>query len=209
MKSTELSCSEFVSLLSSDAPAPGGGGAAALTAALGSALGAMVASLTIGKSKYADVQEEILTLKAQIVALQEQLLDLVTEDAEVFVPLSQAYGMPRGTAEEAAYRAEVMETCLIACAETPLKIMRCCAEALVLMEHIEHIGTEMAISDAGCGALTLEAALLAADLNVRVNTKLMQDKSRAKALNAEADALLKKHLPIAERTYEQVLARYS
>ena len=88
-------CNEFVEVLASKAPVPGGGGASALVGAIGTALGNMVGSLTVGKKKYADVEEEMQELKAKCDVLQKELLTLVEKDAEVFEPLSKAYGMPR------------------------------------------------------------------------------------------------------------------
>ena len=95
MDMTLESCRRFVEVLASDAPAPGGGGAAALVGAIGTALGNMVGSLTVGKKKYADVQDEILALKAKCDDLQKQLLDQVEADDKGFVPLAKAYGIPK------------------------------------------------------------------------------------------------------------------
>lgn len=209
MKSTELSCEEFITLLASDAPAPGGGGAAALIGAIGTALGNMVGSLTVGKSKYKEVEAEILELKAAADSLQARFLDLVARDAEVFIPLSKAYGLPKATEEEAAHKAQVMESCLVECAEVPLEIMRVSGLALEIMERMEQIGTAIAISDVGCGALSLEGALLSADINVRVNTKLMSDQIRADAINAKSKELIRRYVPLADSIYQKVLERYN
>ncbi|MDR1087854.1 MAG: cyclodeaminase/cyclohydrolase family protein [Coriobacteriales bacterium] len=208
MNTTELSCSEFITLLASDAPAPGGGGAAALVGAIGTALGTMVGSLTLGKPKFADVEVELRQLKERADVLQDHFIELVARDAEVFLPLSQAYGLPKATEEEAARKAEVMEACLTQCAAVPLEIMQASGEALELLERLEQIGTPIALSDIGCGALTLKAALCSADLNVRVNTRLLQDRARADALNAEAEALLVAYTAVADRIYQRVQARY-
>jgi formiminotetrahydrofolate cyclodeaminase len=209
MNSTDLSCKEFVSLLASDAPAPGGGGAAALIGALGVALGNMVGSLTAGKPKFANVEAEVRELKAAAEALQDQLLALVARDAEVFVPLSQAYGLPKTTDEEAALKDQIMESCLVTCAKVPLQIMHTCGEALELLQRFEQIGTPIAISDVGCGALTLKAALLSADLNVRVNTQLMKNRLVADAINAEAQGVVENYEPLAEKIALTVKARVS
>ena len=90
MTFVERSCEEFIAVLSSKEPVPGGGGASALVGAVGTALGNMVGSLTVGKKKYADVQDEIIAMKEKADALQRRLLDLVARDAEVFEPLSRA-----------------------------------------------------------------------------------------------------------------------
>ena len=98
MDMTNESCRKFVEVLASNAPTPGGGGAAALVGAVGTALGNMVGSLTVGKKKYADVEEEILALKAKCDALQTELLDQVAADAVGFEPLAKAYGIPKADA---------------------------------------------------------------------------------------------------------------
>ena len=107
-------CNEFVEVLASKAPVPGGGGASALVGAVGTALGNMVGSLTVGKKKYADVEAEMYELKAKCDRLQAELLALVERDAEVFEPLSKAYGMPRATGEgrEGKSHGDCPEGCL-------------------------------------------------------------------------------------------------
>ena len=127
-------CNEFVEVLASKAPVPGGGGASALVGAVGTALGNMVGSLTVGKKKYADVEEEMYELKAKCDRLQAELLALVERDAEVFEPLSKAYGMPRATEEEKAEKARVMEIVLKDACSVPMEIMEKCCEALELIK---------------------------------------------------------------------------
>ena len=95
-------CTEFVEVLSSKAPVPGGGGASALVAAVGTALGNMVGSLTVGKKKYADVEDEIIECKKEADEIAKEFLELMDKDAEAFEPLSRAYGLPKSTPEEIA-----------------------------------------------------------------------------------------------------------
>ena len=127
-------CNEFVTVLASKAPVPGGGGASALAGAVGTALGNMVGSLTVGKKKYADVEEEIIELKAKCDVLQQELLALIERDAEVFAPLAKAYGMPKDTEEEKAEKARVMAIVLKDACMVPMEIMEKCAEALESMK---------------------------------------------------------------------------
>ena len=117
MDMTTKSCREFVTVLASNEPAPGGGGAAALVAALGTALGNMVGSLTVGKKKYADVEAEILALKAKCDLLQNELLDQVPADAEGFVPLAKAYGIPKDDPNRVA----VLEEATITACKVPMQ----------------------------------------------------------------------------------------
>lgn len=200
-------CNEFVEVLSSKAPAPGGGGASALVGAVGTALGNMVGSLTVGKKKYAAVEEEMYDLKAKCDKLQAELLALVERDAEVFEPLAKAYGMPRETEEEKAEKARVMEIVLKDACSVPMEIMEKCCEAIELIKEFAAKGAALAVSDAGVGAAFCKAALKGASLNVYINTKSMADKEYAAQLNAKADAMLEKYPTIADEIFESVLAR--
>lgn len=127
MDDTNKTCREFVAALASSAPTPGGGGAAALCGAVGAALCGMVASLTTGKKKYADVESEIQQLLKSTNALQNKLLDQVRADAEGFQPLSRAYAIPR----EDPTRAAVLQSAAETACTAPLEIMALCAAALV------------------------------------------------------------------------------
>jgi formiminotetrahydrofolate cyclodeaminase len=150
----------------------------------------MVGSLTLGKKKYAAVQEEAAALKERAGAVQAALLDLVQKDAEAFAPLAAAYRLPGDTEAQQAEKAQVMEAALKEAVAAPLEIMERCAEAIAVDEAIAAVGTAIAISDAGCAAAILRAALEAASLNVFVNTKAMKDRACAAALDAKAEALL-------------------
>ena len=200
-------CDEFVTVLASKAPVPGGGGASALVGAVGTALGNMVGSLTVGKKKYAAVEEEMQELKAKADVLQKELLHLVERDAEVFEPLSKAYGMPKETEEERAEKARVMEAALKEACSVPMEIMEKCCEAIELLVEFAAKGSVLAISDAGVGAAFCKAALEGASLNVYINTKSMADREYAEELNKKADAMLEKYTKIADETFESVLGR--
>ena len=197
MDDTNRSCREFVSVLASSAPTPGGGGAAALCGAIGTALCGMVAGLTTGKKKYTAVESEIQQLLESANALQNKLLDQVRADAEGFLPLSRAYAIPREDPTRAAALQSAAET---ACA-APLEIMALCAAALSTAGRLAEIGPRLAVSDAGCAAAILRGALEAAALNVLVNTKTMTDRSAADRLNARCFALLDQGRADGERIF--------
>ena len=168
MDMTTKSCREFVTVLASNEPAPGGGGAAALVAALGTALGNMVGSLTVGKKKYADD------------LLQNELLDQVPADAEGFVPLAKAYGIPKDDPNRAA----VLEDATVTACRVPMHIMELCCESMDAIAVFAAKGSRLAVSDAGCGAVIVKAALQAASLNVFINTKTLQNREKAEEMNA-------------------------
>ena len=200
----ELPVTEFTLQLSSKAPVPGGGGAAALVGALGAALGGMVANLTIGKPKYAEVEDEIQELKVAAYRLQKDLLALIEKDAEVFAPLAGAYRMASGTDEEKAEKERVMQACLKQASLAPLEIMEKCAETLVLLEKFAEKGSVLAVSDAGCGAALSKAALQAAWLNVRINIRIIDDKKFASEVESKGLSLLEKSIPLADKIYYSV-----
>ena len=204
---SNVPCDEFVAVLATKAPVPGGGGASALVGALGTALGNMVGSLTVGKKKYADVEAEIKALQAKSDQLQSELLHLIERDAEVFEPLSKAYGLPKNTEEEKAEKARIMEAALKEACSVPMKIMEKCCEAIDVIEIFAKKGSVIAISDAGVGAAFLKVALEGASLNVFINTKSMADREYAEALNAKADQMLDVYTKKAAEIFESVKER--
>ena len=204
MDMTMANCREFVSVLASDAPAPGGGGAAALVGAIGTALGNMVGSLTVGKKKYADVQDEIIALKAKCDQLQKDLLDQVEADEVNFLPLAKAYGIPK---DDPNRDAVMEEATLIACS-TPIKIMELCCEAIDCIKVFADKGSRLAVSDAGCGAVVCKAALQAASLNVFINTKTLKNRDVAEDLNRHANVMLNKYGQLADEIFKDVKAGF-
>ncbi|GHS86883.1 sugar ABC transporter substrate-binding protein [Synergistales bacterium] len=203
-----LSCRDFVEVLASKEPVPGGGGAAALVGAIGMALGNMVGSLTLGKKKYADVQDDITALKEKADAIQDDLLALMQRDAEVFRPLSKAYGMPFETEDERDAKNRVMAEVLKDCCAVPLEIMKKCCEAIDLIKGFADKGAAIAISDAGCGVIACKAALQAASLNVFINTKSMADRKLAEENNKLANDMLASYTKLADEIFDSVAARF-
>ena len=204
MDMTMESCRKFVEVLASDAPAPGGGGAAALVGAIGTALGNMVGSLTVGKKKYAAVEEEIIALKAKCDALQTELLNQVEMDEINFLPLAKAYGIPKDDPN----RDKVMEEATIIACSTPMHIMERCCEAIDCIKVFADKGSRLAVSDAGCGAVCCKAALQAASLNVFINTKSLKNREVAEEMNAKAIGMLDKYCALADEIFESVRANF-
>ena len=200
----EKNVDKFLAALASKAPTPGGGGAAALCGAVGIALGNMVGNLTLGKRKYAEVQEDIAALNQRAEALRADFVALIDADAEAFKPLSEAYGIPKDDPK----RQEVMEAALLAAVQPPLEIMRKCVKALELIAEYAAKGSALAVSDAGCAAAITRAACEAAALNVFVNTKPMRDREKAGEINREANELLQK-CALAREIYDNVTGRLS
>lgn len=197
----------FLNELSSKAPVPGGGGASALVGALSAALTHMVASLTVGKLKYAAVEGEMNVLLQQTEALTNRFLSLMDEDATAFEPLAQAYRLPKNTDAEIAEKSRVMELALKSAVQPPLEIMETCVNVLPLIRACAERGSVVAVSDAGVAASLCRAALEGASLNVFINTQIMQDRTYADTLNQKARALLTDGSAEANVIYHQVAAR--
>ena len=205
MDMTLESCRKFVEVLASNAPAPGGGGAAALVGAIGTALGNMVGSLTVGKKKYAEVEEEIIALKAKCDALQTELLDQVLADDEGFVPLAKAYGIPKDDPNRDA----ILEEATITACAVPMHIMELCCEAIDYIKVFAEKGSRLAVSDAGCGAVCCKAALQAASLNVFINTKSLKNREVAEEMNAKANTMLTTYCALADEIFATVRANFN
>lgn len=204
---SEMKIREFLEELSSGKPVPGGGGASALGGSLGTALGLMVGNLTIGKKKYADVEEEVKAIMSRMEVLQQNLVQLVEEDAKVFAPLAAAYKLPTGTEEERTYKEKVMEENLISASLVPLQMMETGAEALEHLSVLEKKGSVMAVSDVGVAVQFIRTAISGAVMNVYINTKSMRNRDRAEEINHRSRQLLKQGLAKADEIYAQVLAR--
>ena len=202
---TQQSCAGFAEALAAKTPVPGGGGASALVGALGAALCSMVAGYTVGKPKYAAVEEDVKAVLAQAEELRGRLLALMDEDAAAFEPLSRAYAIPR----DDPGRGEVMEECLRAAARPPMELLRLSCRAIDLHRELLDKGSVMVLSDVGTGVIFCWSALYGAWLNLKVNTKPMADRAYAENLNSQADELVNKYWKIAEEVYEAVMKRYS
>ncbi|MBR3181912.1 MAG: cyclodeaminase/cyclohydrolase family protein [Eggerthellaceae bacterium] len=195
------SCTEFADELAAKVSVPGGGGAAAYVGALAVALCSMVGNFTTGKKKYAEYEDDVQRMLAEGEQVRTRLLELVEEDAAAFFPLSQAYGIPK----EDPTRAEVLEKCTKDALAGPLEMMRQIARGIELLEEMNIKGSRMLISDVGCGAACAAAAMRAAAMNVFINTKSLQDRAFAQAVEGEADELLA-YVPRAEAIADEVMA---
>lgn len=201
----EQNMKEFIEVLSSKAPVPGGGGACAYVAAAGMALGSMVANLTTGKKKYAEYQQEIDEILEKAELISKELIEYMDKDAESFEPLSKAYGLPKETEEQAAYKEQVMEKALMDASLTPIALMEKIMEALRILDRLSVVGSRLAVSDVGAGVQLCKAALNGASLNVFINTKLMKNTEAAEEMNVKADELLIEGNELADRIYETVI----
>lgn len=203
----EKKISEYLEVLSSKAPVPGGGGASALAGALGNALGQMVVNLTVGKKKYAEVEEEMQKYLTDLKTMQQEFLHLSDRDAEVFAPLAECYRLPSTTPEEKEHKDAVMEEKLLDASMVPVEIMEKSLELLEILDVLADKGSRMAVSDVGVAVQFTRTALLGAVMNVYINTKSMKNREKAEEINQKAKRMIKIGKFQADEIYEKVLAQ--
>lgn len=196
---------EYLEVLSSKAPIPGGGGASALAGALGNALGQMVVNLTVGKKKYAEVEEEMQEYLEHLKNMQQEFLHLSDRDAEVFAPLAECYRLPSATPEEKEHKETVMEEKLLDASMVPVEIMEKALELLEILDVLADKGSRMAVSDVGVAVQFTRTALLGAVMNVYINTKSMKNREKAEEINQNAKRMIKIGISQADEIYEKVL----
>jgi formiminotetrahydrofolate cyclodeaminase len=205
MKLADLKVTEFVDLLASDAPAPGGGSAAALEGAIGAALTAMVCGLTKGKKKFAEFNDLAVEAEVKALALKDRFVDVMDRDTEAFNVVSAAFGMPKETDEEKAARSAAIQKGLEGCTATPFEMMEIAVETLELTDSILGKSNDSAASDLGVSALSLRAAIQGAWLNVLINIGSLKNKELAEDYRVKGEALLAKALPLADKIYAEVV----
>ena len=205
MKLADLKVTEFIDLLASDAPAPGGGSAAALEGAIGAALTAMVCGLTKGKKKFAEFNDLAVEAEVKALALKDRFVDVMDRDTEAFNVVSAAFGMPKETDEEKAARSAAIQKGLEGCTATPFEMMEIALETLELTDSILGKSNDSAASDLGVSALSLRAAVQGAWLNVLINIGSLKNKELAEDYRVKGEALLAKALPLADKIYAEVV----
>jgi formiminotetrahydrofolate cyclodeaminase len=195
---------DFLGELASDSPTPGGGSVAALCGALGAALNSMVANLTIGKKKYADVEDEMKENLAGTETLRVELAQMIEEDAAAFDRVMVALRMPKDTDEQKAARKDSLQQALVDAATVPMAVMEMCVGIIRLALPVAEKGNTNAVSDAGVAALVARAGAHSARLNVLINLGgIRAEKHRPFVERAEAG--MKELTEEADRLCDQVM----
>jgi formiminotetrahydrofolate cyclodeaminase len=171
-------------------PAPGGGSVSACVGALGAALVAMVGNLTVGREKFAAVEEAAADMVARAEALRARLQRLLQDDTVAYNGVIAAYRMAKDTDEQKAARKRAVQDGLIVAANVPLEICRAAVEVCRLAHTAAEIGNPAAVTDAGIGAVLGEAAAIGAALNVRINLGSIEDCGYVAQANDELGRLL-------------------
>ena len=206
MKLCDMTVTDFVNTVASDAPAPGGGSVAALCGSIGAALTAMVGNLTQGRKKYAQYADFAAQVEQKGNELKARLLYVMDRDTEAFMLVNDAFSLPKATDEEKAARSAAIQAGLRACTKTPMEMMELCAEAAKLASAFADNGfNDSSASDLGVAFLSLSAAIRGAYLNVLINISSIRDQAFAEECRARSQALLDVTLPLCDAGYEKIL----
>lgn len=188
-KLVDMTCRDFADETASESPAPGGGSISAYMGALAAALGTMVANLSAHKPGWDERWKEFSDYADSGRKLLDTLMVLVDEDTAAFNRIMAVFGMPKGTDEEKAARAEALESATLYATEVPLRTMKAAYATFDLLDAMARIGNPNSVSDAGVGAIAAEAAVAGANLNVRINAAGLKDRAKAAELTAEAASI--------------------
>lgn len=197
----------FLTELASAAPTPGGGGAAAISGAMGAALVSMVCNLTIGKKKYVEVEAELKDVLAKSEGLRVVLTGMIGEDVQAFDAVMGAYSLPKATDDEKAARAEKLQAALKTACDVPLACCRACRAVIDLAAITADKGNLNVVSDAGVAVLSAYAGLRSAALNVYVNAKGLEDREFADERLKELEDLLSDAGALTDKVYAVVKAK--
>ena len=206
MKLIEMTVSEYLASVASDAPAPGGGSTAALCGAQGSGLAAMVAKLTIGKKKYHDDQELCIRVASDAEILAKTLEAQIDKDTEAYKLIAAAYKLPRKTEEEKALRKKAIADATLVATEVPFETMRMAQQGLVLVSPLVGHSNVNCASDLGVAALNLTAAMRGAWMNVMINVSGVTDEVRKEEFLKQGEHMFKECETIGKETYAALLA---
>ena len=200
-----MTVKDYLDLLKSDAPAPGGGSVSALSAAQGVGLVAMVADLTIGREKYAEYEEVCKVAKEEALKLYSAFIEGIDKDTEAFNKVSAAYKLPKNTDEEKAARSAAIREANVGATEVPFETVKLCHDGLKITETMVGKSNPNAASDLGVAALNLLSGIRGAWLNVKINLPGIKDEA-LKAKFETGEAMVDEAYVISKRIYEEVLA---
>ena len=181
---------DFVNETASESPAPGGGSVSALSAALGVALGSMVANLSAEKRGWEDQLNVFSGWAEKAQEIKKELLYLVDEDTNAFNKIMDSFQLPKNTDDEKSIRSSAIEAASIYATEIPLKTMKVAYSGIGILKYMVEHGNPNSITDAGVGLLCVKTAVRGAYFNVMVNAKGLKDKETAKKYATEAKSIL-------------------
>ena len=187
-------------------PTPGGGSVSALAGALGVSMGRMAGHFTVGKKKFADVENQVRAILADLKEAQDELLSLVDEDVRAYGAVSAAYGMPKDTPEGKRARTAAIQDALRTAMRAPLLAVRACGRAIGRLTELVDAANPNLISDVGVSAILAEAALRGAKMNVEINLSFLKDDALVSETREEINTLAAQAAAQAQEVVRKVAA---
>jgi len=207
---TSMRIDDFTDLLSTDAPAPGGGSVASLAGGLSSALSAMVAALTFDKKGYKSFKQEMDEISVKAQQLKEEFIRDVDRDTEAFNKIMAAMKMPKKSDAEKTARNLAITEATKEATLVPFGVLKRSGEASIIARKIAENGNRNSVSDAGVAALCAQTAAEGAYLNVIINLTGIDDKEfynkikdEAKKIKEEVVAVCRETIKITEKIIEE------
>ncbi len=189
MNLTDLTVKDFLNKVISNEPVPGGGSISALNAAIAASLTGMVANLTIGRKKYASVEDEMAEVVAQVTELQKRFIEDVDRDSEAYSKVMAAFKLPKETEEEIAIRKTEIQEATKHAAVVPLVVARDARRMMGLISEVAYKGNQNAFTDACVAMMCCRTAVVGAILNVRINLQSIEDENFVQELETEIQQL--------------------
>ena len=204
MKLIDLKLDEYLDILISDEPAPGGGSVSALACAQGAALISMVCDLTTAKKKYADDHELCRQIKEEAVKLYGDLKAAIDKDTDAYNLVAAAFKMPKETDEEKAARKKAIADGTLEATKVPLSVMQMGMETMKLADRLYGHFNKNCASDLGVGVINLLTGIRGAWRNVKINLPGVKDEAFAAEAEAEGRKILAEAEEIADRLYKAI-----
>lgn len=185
----DLTIKDFLAETAGSAPVPGGGSISALNGAIAAALTEMVAHLTIGKKKYAEVEGQMKTIATEAALIRERLTEYIDKDSEAYDRVFSAFKLPKETSEQQVVRENEIQRTTKEAALVPMKVAQEIGSVMETIIYVAHKGNQNAVTDACVAMMAARTCVLGALLNVRINLTSIRDEEFVERMRKQADEL--------------------
>ena len=185
----DLTIKGFLAETAGSAPVPGGGSISALNGAIAAALTEMVAHLTIGKKKYAEVEGQMKTIATEAALIRDRLTGYIDKDSEAYDQVFSAFKLPKETSEEQVIRENEIQRATKEAALVPMRVADEVGSVMESIIYVAHKGNQNAVTDACVAMMAARTCVLGALLNVRINLTSIKDEVFVAQMRKQADEL--------------------
>lgn len=187
----DLTIKGFLDKTAGSDPVPGGGSISALNGSIAAALTEMVANLTIGRKKYAEVEDKMREVAGRMAEIRTVLANDIDKDSDAYDKVFAAFKLPKETDEEKAHRSNVIQETTKEAALVPMSVAENAAVIMDTIAYVAHNGNQNAVTDATVAMMAARTCVLGALLNVKINLSSIKDEAFVKELSDKADRLEK------------------